>query len=619
MRKNYESTIIGAGITGLTAGIKLLQQGSRATIFDKRDKNDFDQENHLIWLAPNGLLGLETLGLDQICIQQGIKQTSMSFANHDLQDLLVMRGDRIEARTGYPILAIKRHLFHRILLDNFIELGGEIIWRKEVDYVSQANEVVTTGFKCGETINSPYLLACDGVGSQIRRSLFPTAHLRYQGITTLLGQADTIWAEQFLGKTVEVWGHRARIVLTSLDGKTVFFSGMESKTKYTNQNKDRPTGVLTELAQLWPGGHKYIQDIFSKAHCHKMIRQNFSVVEGLNQMHQGRVFLLGDAAHGMPPNMGQGASLGIEDALWLANKLRHGYQTDIGKLYWQTRKSKVKKAVTMANAMNGLFQPKSKLASKARNVAAFLLPSFLLERNVCNFYKMDTPIVVGKMATPIVFRPMLEEESLEVGKLLATEFCRREPLSRKFQLKPDQCVSFFTKLATHSARQGLCVLAIEDGRIVGCLTGEDYTRPFEPDTTEIPAAMGAIHEILANRPPPKIVLSNSYRHCSEVGLVAIASDKAGPKIVRGLIIRQNRIMFELGYRYAFAKITNPKVSTLLQVWQRKLEKPVFNEYSNTLTNMGNSSTVLACESKSALVNLFYWQPEHVVKNMVNHG
>ena len=273
----------------------------------------------------------------------------------------------------------------------------------------------------------------------------------------------------------------------------------------------------------------------------------------------------------------------------------------------------------MANAMNGLFQPKSKLASKARNVAAFLLPSFLVERNVSNFYKMDTPLVSREIAPPIVFRPMLEKEALKVGKLLATEFCRREPLSRKFRLKPAQCLPFFIKLASHSARHGLCVLAIEDGRIVGCLTGEDYTRPFESDPSEIPAAMGAIHEILANKSPPKNLLSNSYRYCSEVGLVAIASDKASPKIVRGLISRQNRIMFELGYRYAFAKITNPKVATLLKVWQHKLEKPVFNEYSNALTNMSNSSTVLASESNPPLVNLFYWQPEHVVKNIGNHG
>ena len=65
-------------------------------------------------------------------------------------------------------------------------------------------------------------------------------------------------------------------------------------------------------------------------------------LETINSYGRGRVVLIGDAAHGMPPFMAQGASSALEDALILTKLLNQGYElTNFAVRFTNSRKTRI--------------------------------------------------------------------------------------------------------------------------------------------------------------------------------------------------------------------------------------------------------------------------------------
>jgi 2-polyprenyl-6-methoxyphenol hydroxylase-like FAD-dependent oxidoreductase len=102
--------------------------------------------------------------------------------------------------------------------------------------------------------------------------------------------------------------------------------------------------------------------------------------------------VIGDAAHGMPPNMGQGSSLGLEDALWVTQLLKSlGDPEAAFRAYAQGRRKRVHEMGFLANAMNGLFQPEGRVACVARDVISALIPDRLTALRMGQLYQPAWP------------------------------------------------------------------------------------------------------------------------------------------------------------------------------------------------------------------------------------
>lgn len=88
--------------------------------------------------------------------------------------------------------------------------------------------------------------------------------------------------------------------------------------------------------------------------------------------------LLGDAAHAMPPHLGQGACLAFEDAATLASLLREARLPDAVQTYDQVRRPRAATVVRQTRRMSAVLQTRGRLALRARDAALGTINSRLL-------------------------------------------------------------------------------------------------------------------------------------------------------------------------------------------------------------------------------------------------
>lgn len=93
------------------------------------------------------------------------------------------------------------------------------------------------------------------------------------------------------------------------------------------------------------GWHKPVEELIKNTP--SFMKGNVHDVQSLPTWHKGRVVLIGDSAHAVSPNSGQGASLALEDAMYLASLFRNS-ENDWENLFEQferERKPRVEKII----------------------------------------------------------------------------------------------------------------------------------------------------------------------------------------------------------------------------------------------------------------------------------
>lgn len=382
-----DAVIIGGGIAGLGAALFAKQFGLSLPIYEKNPQ--LECQDNLLWLAPNGLAMIDRLGLLAEVKQKARAQDSMVFASQQLKPLMQMKGSALAAQLGWPILAIRRGDLYRLLLDKFLAAGGVVHFDHRLEAIQQTQDKLLLSFANREPVLCEYAIAADGIGSATRQLIFPESFVRYQGLRTYLGKSHSPAAKHFVGQTFEIWGQGTRFVVTSLDGETAYWSAIERPLVYEKNQAPLPANIVENLQKTFADYHPYVQELLKAATAESIHRSNFGVVAGLPRYFHGRIGLIGDAAHGMPPNMGQGASLGLEDALNIVKLLAADSE---GGLFFaqhdRMRRKRAKQMMQLANSMNTSFQPKTRWASALRNLIAALIPDRLSEMRMVQLYRL---------------------------------------------------------------------------------------------------------------------------------------------------------------------------------------------------------------------------------------
>ena len=107
----------------------------------------------------------------------------------------------------------------------------------------------------------------------------------------------------------------------------------------------------------------------------------------IREWGRGRVTLLGDAAHPMTPNLGQGAGQAVEDAWALAEAVcTHDEVEHALRSYEDARRTRANWFVTQSYRMGEMAQLKNRVARAFRNAAIKLTPDSVTERSVRRMY-----------------------------------------------------------------------------------------------------------------------------------------------------------------------------------------------------------------------------------------
>ncbi|MFI1725610.1 FAD-dependent monooxygenase [Streptomyces sp. NPDC020489] len=302
--------VIGGGIGGLTAAAALHLSGRRVTVLERA--RSLEPVGAAISLSPNALRALDVLGIgDEI---RDLAAWSGDGGLRTPRGRWLSRSSAAAAaeRFGGPLV-----LLHRATLVN--SLAALL----PPDTVRTAAE--TTLLDPGDTrrparvrtpdgeLEADLVVAADGIRSAVRRALFPDhPGAVYSGFTTwrvVIPVPGTEFAPH------ETWG-RGRIWGTHplKDGRVYAYAAALAPAG------ERAADERAELVRRYGDWHDPIPAVLAATRPVDVLRHDVHhLAEPLPAFHRGRVALLGDAAHAMPPTLGQGGNLAIEDAVVLAH------------------------------------------------------------------------------------------------------------------------------------------------------------------------------------------------------------------------------------------------------------------------------------------------------------
>jgi FAD-dependent urate hydroxylase len=365
MGKTEPVIIIGAGIGGLATALALKRAGIEARIFERVETLQEVGAGLTLWA--NAVKVLQKLSLEEV-MRSSYNLADGNIYSAEGERLSSIPAARLKRRFGATNLAVHRADLQAALLSagagDALELGSP------ASSFEQDEEGVTLQLADGRQIRGCALIGADGLHSTVRAQLFGTEKLRYAGYTAWRGVTTSPAVAMQVG---EYWGHGTRFGLVPLTQNRFYWFA----TRNAHEGEaESPAGRKREVLKLFTHWYASIPAIIEATPESKILRNDIYDRPPLPYWSQGRVTLLGDAAHPMTPNMGQGACQALEDAFVLTQCLQQTEHAPLALQLYQARRIPRTNQITRQSwTLGRIGQWKSPLACQIRNTGFKLLPS----------------------------------------------------------------------------------------------------------------------------------------------------------------------------------------------------------------------------------------------------
>ena len=314
--------IAGAGLGGLTAALTLIQRGHRVRVFEQAA--ELREVGAGVQIGSNGSRLLIALGLREamervVCVPAGrefrLWSTGQRWRAFDL-------GESAVQRFGAPYWMVHRGDFHAVLLDAVRKADpGAIRTGNACVGFEQDGTQATVLLENGETATGDVLIGSDGVHSRIRQQMFGDGKAEFTGIMAWRGLVPMErlpeHQRQLVGNNwIGVGGHVVTYPLRR--GEILNFVAVIERDDWRVESWTVPGTTEECLRDLAP----WHEDV-------KTIARNIDIPfkwallgrEPLDHFADGRVCVMGDAAHPTLPFLAQGANMALEDAIVVARCL----------------------------------------------------------------------------------------------------------------------------------------------------------------------------------------------------------------------------------------------------------------------------------------------------------
>jgi 2-polyprenyl-6-methoxyphenol hydroxylase-like FAD-dependent oxidoreductase len=329
-----------------------------------------------ITVQPNAIHALRQIGLGEAVEAAGCRITAARLTRADGRVLSAMT-DEVYAAAGAPAVALHRGTLQRVLLAA-LPGDGPRCGRSAIGYVPRVDGV-TLRFAEGPVAEGAVLVGADGLRSVVRAQLLNDGEPRYAGYTSWRGVADT--RDGVGAMATEAWGRGQRFGLVPIDGDRTYWFATHNASSGGRDNSELARETLLRLFHGW---HPPIRDVLLGTPRDSILRTDIHDRPPAARWGEGRVTLLGDAAHPMTPNLGQGACQAIEDAVVLAHALwSAGAAADPGpslRRYEAARAARANAVVAGARRLGALGQAEGVLTCRVRDALVTLTPARLARR-----------------------------------------------------------------------------------------------------------------------------------------------------------------------------------------------------------------------------------------------
>lgn len=290
--------IVGAGPTGLTAGLELARRGTLPTIIDRRDNTS--TLSRAVGITPRSLELLSHSGAAEPLIDEGVAMDGLRvYYGHTLKLELALHSER----TYHPnLICLPQDRTEAILAETLEKHHGFVRYGVTLTELKQSPDGVMAHLKSGEEESREtfdQVIGADGIRSTVREQ----AGINYPGF-----DLEQTWSVADVD--LKDWQHPGCLTVVQAGSKTVVVAVPIGESRY----------------RLVASHDSALEAMPLKLNVENIRREgSFKIsVRKAESYSKGRIHLAGDAAHCHSPVGGRGMNLGITDAVELAKRLSEG-------------------------------------------------------------------------------------------------------------------------------------------------------------------------------------------------------------------------------------------------------------------------------------------------------
>ena len=330
MDNNTRLSVMGGGLVGCLLSLYLAKQGYAVDVYERRPDlrhHDLDAGRSInLALSDRGWRALETIG-----IAEEIRKVAIPMYRRVIHDVQGNLSFQPYGQEGQAIYSVSRGGLNHVLLDLAeAEPSISLHFQQQVLEVEvNTNKVTLRNVATGQEhqVQPEVIFAADGAFSMVRLSLQKTDQFNYAqsylnyGYKELTIPAATDGSWQLEKNALHIWprGQYMMIALPNIDGSftcTLFFP-----FQGTPSFASLPTAVELErfFQEVFPDAISLMPNLAQEFFGHPT--GSLVTINCLPWQRQGKILLVGDAAHAIVPFYGQGMNAGFEDCTVLRGLL----------------------------------------------------------------------------------------------------------------------------------------------------------------------------------------------------------------------------------------------------------------------------------------------------------
>lgn len=309
--------VVGGGIAGLTAAAALAQKGLAVDLIERKPELS-DGGGVGLSVVANATRALAEIGVAHTCVDAGMGADSQAIYHADGTLAFDIPLPRIGGPRWPATMGIRRSALHEALIGAARKAGVQVRCGTTVEDWSDDGSGVHATFSDGSQARYSLMVGADGISSATRKRLMPEIAPEFDHGVVWRAEAPR---PDELTRT-HVYVNRQQqcivgIVPLSDDASYIYIGESSDDDSYReertlhHQMKTLLSNFSGMVAELAPA-----IDRAEDVSCRPVNRMLVPA-----PWHRGRVVIIGDAAHVHAPSLAQGAAMGIEDAIVLADEI----------------------------------------------------------------------------------------------------------------------------------------------------------------------------------------------------------------------------------------------------------------------------------------------------------
>ncbi|MEU1728487.1 NAD(P)/FAD-dependent oxidoreductase [Nonomuraea sp. NPDC005692] len=377
--------VVGAGLGGVAAAVGLHRRGHEVTLVERGA--ELREAGTGIVVMPNGLRALDALGLGEEVRAHVVHEGRGGLRDRRGRPLLITDMDRVREQIGIPVI-IDRARLHRALR---APLPAELVRTSTPVERLEPDSTGVTVIAGGEPVaRADAVIAADGIGSRLRAQLFPghpgvrrTGRLDLRG---MLPRPPGLPADLLTSQLVDR-RNGAMFGLYPVGADLLYWftdSALHGEPPDAEEARRQMSSLMADwhplvatLIEATPPADIYVDPITHLA-------------APLPSYAVGRIALLGDAAHAMPPDLGQGSSQAFEDAAALTRHLTGAEPADAARrlLRYDAERRPSANRMMRAASRQSWLTTRTGLAAALRDALLRAVPSRLATRQLAALWRV---------------------------------------------------------------------------------------------------------------------------------------------------------------------------------------------------------------------------------------